>query len=90
VWYYNAVANYSLGKKDVAEASAKKALSMDPQHTVQNTEQLLAVILAGHGDYAGALEHLRSASAYVPPGPSADLIKQQISQLEGLLASQPK
>ena len=89
-WYYNAVANYNLGKKDAAEASAKKALAMDPQHTVPYTEQLLAVLLAGHGDYAGALEHLRNALTYIPPGPSADLIKQQISQLEGALVSQPK
>jgi tetratricopeptide (TPR) repeat protein len=89
-WYYNALANYNLGKKNVAEASAKKSLSMDPLHTVQNTDQLLAVLLAGRGDYAGALEHLRSALTYLPPGPNADLIKQQISQLQGALVSQPK
>jgi tetratricopeptide (TPR) repeat protein len=81
-WYFNAVGNFKLGKADVAEASATKALAMDPLHTAPNTEQLLAVILAGKGDYAGALQHLRNCLTYVPAGPSADLIKQQIAQLE--------
>jgi tetratricopeptide (TPR) repeat protein len=82
IWYLDALANYKLGKKDEAETSATKALSMDPLHTQPNTEQLLAVILVDKQDYPGALEHLRSALAYVPPGPNADLIKKQIAQLE--------
>jgi len=81
-WYLNAMANYQLGKPDVAEASAVKSLALDPRHSVLNTEQLLAVILAGKGNFAGALEHLRSSLTYVPPGPNADLLKQQIAQLE--------
>jgi cytochrome c-type biogenesis protein CcmH/NrfG len=81
-WYYNALGNFKLGKADVAAASATKALAMDPLHTAPNTEQLLAVILAGKGDYAGALQHLRNCLTYVPAGPNADLIKQQIAQLE--------
>jgi Tfp pilus assembly protein PilF len=81
VWYMNALANYQLGKPDIAEASANKSLALDPRHTVQNTEQLLAVILAGKGDYVDAIEHLQSCLKYVPPGPNADLLKQQIAQL---------
>jgi tetratricopeptide (TPR) repeat protein len=86
-WYYNALGNFKLGKPDVAAASATKALAMDPLHTAPNTEQLLAVILAGKGDYAGALQHLRNCLAYVPAGPNADLIKQQIAQLETAVAA---
>ena len=81
-WYLNALANYQLAKPDVAEASAVKSLALDPKHSILNTEQLLAVILAGKGDFSGALEHLRSSLAYVPPGPNSDLLKQQIAQLE--------
>ena len=76
------MANYQLGRPDVAQASALKSLALDPRHTVLNTEQLLAVILARKGDFGGALEHLRSSLKYVPPGPNADLLKQQIAQLE--------
>jgi len=82
IWYYNALANYKLNKKDVAEASATKSLAMDPLHTQPNTEQLLAVILADKRDYAGALEHLRNCLTYLPSGPNADIVKQQVAQLQ--------
>ena len=81
-WYLNALGNFQLGKTDIAEASAFKSLTMDPAHTVPNTEQLLAVILAGKGDYAGALVHLRNCLTYLPSGASTDLLKQQIAQVE--------
>ena len=81
-WYLNALANYQGGKPDVAEAAALKSLALDPRHSVMNTEQLLAVLLAQKGDYAGALDHLRSSLTYVPAGPNADLLKQQVAQLE--------
>jgi tetratricopeptide (TPR) repeat protein len=81
-WYLNALANYQAGKPKAAEASANKCLALDPRHTVLNTEQLLAVILARKGDFAGAIDHLRSSLKYIPPGPNADLVKQQIAQLE--------
>jgi Tfp pilus assembly protein PilF len=86
-WYLNAMANYQLGRPDLAQASAVKSLALDPRHTVLNTEQLLAVILAGKGEFARALEHLRSSLKYVPPGPNSDLLKQQISQLERRVAA---
>jgi tetratricopeptide (TPR) repeat protein len=85
IWYYHALGNYKLNKKDIAEASAIKALSLDPLHTEPNTEQLLAVILADKKDFAGALAHLRNCLTYLPSGPNADLIKQQVAQLEKMV-----
>lgn len=82
VWYYDALAKFQLGKTDDSQVSATKALAIDPRHSVLNTEQMLAVILARKGDYAGALEHLRSCLTYLPSGASTDLVKQQIAQLE--------
>ena len=82
IWYYNALANVQLDKMDVAEASAIKSLAMDPSHTVPNTEQLLAVVLARKADYPAALAHLRNCLNYTPSGPGADLLKEQIAQLE--------
>ncbi len=81
-WYYDAAGNFQLGKVDAAENSANKSLAMDPKHTIPNTEQLLAVILAQKKDYAGALAHLRNCLTYMPSGPSADLVKQQIAQVQ--------
>ncbi len=82
IWYYNAVGNYQTQKLDVAESSALKSLAMDPLHVQPNTEQLLAVILADKQDLAGALQHLRNCLTYFPPGPSLELVKQQIAQIE--------
>lgn len=82
IWYFNAVGNLNIGNKDVAESSAEKALAMDPSHVAPNTEQLLAVILAGRGDYADALKHLRNCLTYMPAGPNTDIVKQQVAQLE--------
>jgi tetratricopeptide (TPR) repeat protein len=82
VWYFNAVGNLNLGNRQQAETSAETSLSMDPSHRAPNTEQLLAVMLAGRGEYAGALEHLRHCLTYMPPGPNVDVVKQQIAQLE--------
>ncbi len=82
IWYFNAVGNLNLGNRQQAETSAETSLSMDPSHRAPNTEQLLAVMLAGRGEYAGALEHLRHCLTYMPPGPNVDVVKQQIAQLE--------
>jgi len=81
-WYLNAMANYKMGKVDAAEISARKSLALDPRHSIFNTEQLLAVILAGKGNFSEALKHLQSSLTYAPPGPDSDLLKQQIAQLE--------
>jgi tetratricopeptide (TPR) repeat protein len=82
IWYYNALGNFHLKNMDSAETSAKTALAMDPLHQEPNTEQLLAVVLAGKQDYAGALEHLKNCLTYFPPGPNLDLVRQQIAQIE--------
>jgi cytochrome c-type biogenesis protein CcmH/NrfG len=90
IWYFSALGNLNVGKKDVAEKAAMTSLAMDPSHVAPNTEQLLAVMLAGRGDYAGALAHLQSCLTYTPPGPNADLMKQQIEQLQKFIASAKK
>jgi tetratricopeptide (TPR) repeat protein len=82
LWYYDALAKFQLGKTDEASVSASKSLAIDPSHTVLNAEDLLAVILARKADYVGALLHLKNCQTYVPAGPLADLVLQQIAQLE--------
>lgn len=82
LWYYDALAKFQLGKTDAAQTSATRVLAIDPRHTMPNAEQLLAVVLARKGDYAGAIAHLKNCLTYTPSGGGADLIKQQIAQLE--------
>lgn len=82
LWYYDALAKFQLGETEEAKVSAAKSLALDPRHTVLSAEQLLAVILARKAEYAGALQHLQNCLTYLPAGPQADLVKQQIAQLE--------
>jgi hypothetical protein len=82
VWYFDALGKLNSGDSSGAETSALAALAMDPNHQAPKTEQLLAVIEAGHGEYKDALGHLRNCLTYTPPGPDADLMKKQIAQLE--------
>ena len=90
LWYYSAVGNYNLGRKEVAEKGANTSLAMDPSHVAPNTEQLLAVMLASRGDYPDALNHLRNCLTYTAPGPNADMIKQQVAQLEKVVPQSTK
>jgi tetratricopeptide (TPR) repeat protein len=82
IWYFDALANFQLGKIDAAEGSAKRLMVADPLHNIRNGEQLYAAILARKADYAGALAHLRNCLTYIPDGPDANLLKQQIAQLQ--------
>ncbi|MGA9670341.1 MAG: tetratricopeptide repeat protein [Terracidiphilus sp.] len=90
IWYFSAVGNLNLGHATVAEKAAETSLGMDPSHVAPNTEQLLAVILAGKGAYKEALDHLRRCLTYTPPGPNADLMKQQVAQLERIVPQTEK
>ena len=90
IWYFNAVGNFNLKHVEIAETAAETSLSMDPNHVAPNTEQLLAVILASRGEYKDALAHLRRCLTYMAPGPNADLIKQQVAQLEKIVPQPTK
>jgi tetratricopeptide (TPR) repeat protein len=82
IWYENAIADYRLGKNEAARTAAEHALAMDPEHDVQNAEDVLALTLIDKGDYSGALNHLRNSLTYVSAGPDVDLIKRQIAFVE--------
>jgi tetratricopeptide (TPR) repeat protein len=91
IWYFSAVGNYNIGANGLAETSALNALAMDPNHiAAPKTEDQLAVILAKRGAYAEALEHLRHYLVYASAGSEADLVKQQIAQLEKVLPKSAK
>lgn len=90
IWYFSAVGNLNVGHTSVAEKAAETSLGMDPSHVAPNTEQLLAVILAARGAYKEALDHLRRCLTYTPPGPNADLMKQQVAQLERIVPQTAK
>lgn len=83
IWYYNAQADFHLGKNEAAHSAAAKALALDPEHSeVPTAEQLLALTLADKGDYSGAITHLRNTLDYIQGEASQNLVKRQIAFME--------
>lgn len=82
LYFYNAVANFTLKHYDVAESSARRATDLDPLHEIPRSEVLLAAILVAKGDRTGALEHFRKYLEIVPKAPDAEQVKRAIAQLE--------
>jgi tetratricopeptide (TPR) repeat protein len=82
LYFYYAVANYSLKHFDVAETNARRATELDKNHEVPRAEVLLASVLIAKGDRSGALQHFRKYLELVPKAQDADQIKRAIAQLE--------
>jgi tetratricopeptide (TPR) repeat protein len=55
LFFYNAVANFNLGRLNEAEQSAKRAIAADQ---FPRAHYILGHILAARGDYRGAVEHM--------------------------------
>src|SRR5262249_48102789 len=82
--YFNAVANFYLGKMDVAEKSARTALEGDPNKRNPMMQQLLGAILARQGNFPLAAEHFRNYLKLSPDSPNADQVRKQLAEWEGL------
>ncbi|HYL72891.1 MAG TPA: tetratricopeptide repeat protein [Bryobacteraceae bacterium] len=86
-WYFNAVGNYRLDKKDIAEKGARQGLAEDPSHILPGLEQILGVILYEKQQYAEALEHLNNCLKI--GGPNA-IVQQAIAATEEAAAQSKK
>ena len=70
-YFFNAAANYNLGKLDAAEQSARKFQQMDTAHTRPDIATLLASILTEKHQYAEAAQLYRDYLAARPDAPNA-------------------
>lgn len=82
VYFYNAVANFNLGKLDLAEISARKFKTLDTQHRHPDVCLLLSQILTHKQDYPGAAQELRDYLAIAPGASNADAVREQLRKLE--------
>lgn len=82
--YFNAIANFNLGKMDVAEKSARNAVKSDSASRFPMMHQLLGAILARQGDFPQAADEFRSFLKMSPGSPQADQIRKQLTEWEGL------
>jgi tetratricopeptide (TPR) repeat protein len=90
-FFYNAVANLNMGKLDLAEKSARKALQLDGGHSITRLPMLMAKILETKHDYAGAAEQIRTYLKISPDAADAAAARENLAAIEksgGLKASQ--
>ena len=59
LYFFNAVANFTLTHFDVAEISARRATELDSGHEIPRAELLLGSVLIARGDRAGGAQHFR-------------------------------
>jgi tetratricopeptide (TPR) repeat protein len=86
----NAIANFSLGRLDLAEKSAREAIKIDTLHRVPRAEYVLGRILLEKRDYDGALALLKSYIQRAPDARDGEAIKKQIGEIENLAKAQPQ
>lgn len=89
VWMMNAIAYYQLARLDVAEKSAREGIKADPKHEFPKLEHILGVILAQRHSYPEAAEHMRTYLRLDPQASDADMVKQQLAQLEKVTGPPP-
>jgi tetratricopeptide (TPR) repeat protein len=86
-YLYNAVANARLNHNEAAESAARAGLQIDKEHKVPRLNVVLALILLGKKDNAGAATYLRQYLALVPNANDAAAVRQQLSQLDTAAAT---
>jgi tetratricopeptide (TPR) repeat protein len=88
-YFYNAVANYNVGKLEAAEATARKFKSLDTEHRHPEVSLLLSQIDAKKNDMSAATQELREYLALAPNAPNAEEIRQRLKlQDESSVAKQ--
>jgi Tetratricopeptide repeat len=81
-YFYNAVANYKLGKMAEAEKSALKAEHVDLLTQYPQLHLLLAEIYERKNDYANAIFHLQTYLELLPSATDAEQLREHLAQLE--------
>lgn len=86
-YFYNAVANYNLGKVDAAEVSARKFKSLDTEHRHPDVSLLLGQIDIQKNDLSAAAQEMRDYVALAPDAPNAEQARQWLKRYESTNAT---
>ena len=82
--YFNAIANYNLGKMDLAEKAARNAMNRSDGGSFPRAHHLLGAILARQGNFPSAAEQFRTYLKLSPNANEADQLRKQLAEWEGL------
>ena len=86
LWVYNAMANYSLGRYDLAERSAEEAIERGGRLSGK-AFHVLGLIQALHGDFDQAIVNLRRYLVAFPEAPDKDKVQRQVAYFEAEAAA---
>jgi hypothetical protein len=90
-YFYNAVANFNLGKLDACERSARKYQDSQRDHARPEIFLLMGEILIAKKDYAGAAQQKKVFLAMAPDSPRAAEVRDDVKRLEAAnTAAAPK
>lgn len=81
-YFYNAVANYNLGKIDPAEISVRKFKSVDADHRHPDASLLLGQILMQKNDFGAAAQEIREYLSHAPDAPNAEKMREWLKHYE--------
>ena len=86
-YFYNAVANYNLGRLEPAEESARKFKTLDAEHHHPDVCLLLSQIFIHKQDYPSAAQELRDYLALAPDASNAGDARETLKRLEDAMVA---
>ncbi len=85
-FFYGAVANFNLRDSETAEKLCRSGIEIDQYHMLPKMSHLLGMILADKQDFKGASEHLSSYLKFAPKANDIELVKKQLTEINGKVA----
>ena len=84
-WYFDAIANYNLGKFDLAEKAARATMKLDTAHQNSHAQFILGLVLQARQDWRGAATMLRGYIENSPHASDVESAKLQLAKVESRL-----
>ena len=78
LFFYNAVAYFNLGRLELAEQSARRAIASDTGKRLPRAHYVLGKILAARGDYRGSVDEMSMYLDLLPGAADAASVRQEI------------
>jgi tetratricopeptide (TPR) repeat protein len=84
-YFFNSVANLNLNNLTVAEKSAREAIKLNAHRRYPQVEHVLGVALAQQNNLQEATVHLKKYLELAPQAQNAEMVRNQLAQIEGFL-----
>jgi len=88
VYFFDALANYTLKNWTATEKSARQLQRLDTQHRYIKINRILGALLVAKRDYAGAAEQMREYLQFSGDAKDAGEVRAQLAELDKRLAAE--